>query len=118
KLWGVLAMFASILILFLLPWLDTSPVRSGRYRPAFRIFFAVWLAALALLFLAGGKPAEEPWVMISQIATIYYFAFFLIIMPVLSMVEKTLPLPNSISESVLGDKANDGAAAAAPAAAE
>ncbi|MBX3561524.1 MAG: cytochrome b/b6 [Sphingomonas sp.] len=118
KLWGVIAMFGSILILFLLPWLDKSPVRSGSYRPTFRIFFIVWLVALALLFVAGGKPAEEPWVMISQVATIYYFAFFLIILPILSMVEKTLPLPNSISESVLGAKANDGTAAAAPAAAE
>ncbi len=118
KLWGVIAMFGSILILFLLPWLDKSPVRSGSYRPTFRIFFIVWLVALALLFVAGGKPAEEPWVMISQVATIYYFAFFLIILPILSMVEKTLPLPNSISESVLGNKANDGTAAAAPAAAE
>ncbi len=118
KLWGVIAMFGSILILFLLPWLDKSPVRSGRYRPTFRIFFVIWLIALALLFVAGGKPAEEPWVMISQVATIYYFAFFLIILPILSMVERTLPLPNSITESVLGDKANDGVAAAAPAAAE
>ena len=118
KLWGVIAMFGSILILFLLPWLDKSPVRSGRYRPTFRIFFVIWLIALALLFVAGGKPAEEPWVMISQVATIYYFAFFLIILPILSMVERALPLPNSITESVLGDKANDGVAAAAPAAAE
>jgi ubiquinol-cytochrome c reductase cytochrome b subunit len=118
KLWGVIAMFGSILILFLLPWLDKSPVRSGSYRPTFRIFFIVWLVALAMLFYCGGKPAEEPFVMMSQIATIYYFAFFLIILPILSMVERTLPLPNSISESVLDNKANDAPAAAAPAAAE
>lgn len=119
KLWGVLAMFGSILLLFFLPWLDKSPVRSGSYRPTFRIFFFIWLFFLAVLFYCGGKPAEEPYVMMSQVATIYYFAFFLIILPILSMVERTLPLPNSISESVLhGEAAEAAPAGAAPAAAE
>ncbi len=101
KLWGVLAMFASILLLFFLPWLDKSPVRSGSYRPTFRIFFWILVVDVLVLGWCGGLPAEEPYVMISQVATIYYFAHFLIILPVLSMVERTLPLPNSISESVL-----------------
>ena len=106
KLWGVLAMFASILVLFFLPWLDKSPVRSGSYRPMFKIFFVLLLADIFVLGWMGGLPAEEPYVMISQVATMYYFAHFLIILPILSMVEKTLPLPNSISESVLhGEKA-------------
>jgi len=106
KLWGVLAMFASILLLFFLPWLDKSPVRSGAYRPRFRQFFWLLLVDIAVLGYCGGAPAEEPFVMISQVATIYYFAHFLIILPILSMVEKTTPLPNSISESVLhGEKA-------------
>jgi ubiquinol-cytochrome c reductase cytochrome b subunit len=105
KLWGVLAMFASILLLFLLPWLDKSPIRSGHYRPRFKQFF--WLLVIDVLILGycGGAPAEEPYVMISQVATIYYFAHFLIILPLLSATERTLPLPNSISESVLhGEK--------------
>jgi ubiquinol-cytochrome c reductase cytochrome b subunit len=69
-----------------------------------------------VLGLCGGKPAAEPWVMISQLATVYYFAHFLIILPILSWVEKTLPLPNSISESVLGAEAAEAeAAGAAPA---
>jgi ubiquinol-cytochrome c reductase cytochrome b subunit len=101
KLWGVLAMFASILLLFFLPWLDKSPVRSGSYRPMFRIFFWILLVDVAVLGWCGGLPAEEPYVMISQLATMYYFAHFLIILPLLSMVERTEPLPNSISESVL-----------------
>ena len=101
KLWGVMAMFASILLLFFLPWLDRSPVRSGSYRPRFRQFFWILLLDIAVLGYCGGMPAEEPYVMISQVATIYYFAHFLIILPILSLVEKTLPLPNSISESVL-----------------
>jgi ubiquinol-cytochrome c reductase cytochrome b subunit len=54
-----------------------------------------------VLGYCGGSPAEEPYVMISQIATAYYFIHFLIVLPLLSMFEKTLPLPNSISESVL-----------------
>jgi ubiquinol-cytochrome c reductase cytochrome b subunit len=93
-------------LLFFLPWLDKSPVRSGSYRPTFRIFFWVLVADVLVLGYCGGSPAEEPYVMISQVATMYYFAHFLIILPLLSMVEKTRPLPNSIAESVLhGEKA-------------
>src|SRR3954464_6601819 len=101
KLWGVLAMFGSILLLFFLPWLDKSPVRSGSYRPTFRIFFGILLVDILVLGFCGGRPAEEPYVMISQVATMYYFAHFLTIPPILSAVERTLPLPRSISESVL-----------------
>jgi ubiquinol-cytochrome c reductase cytochrome b subunit len=112
KLIGVSAMFASILLLFFLPWLDKSPVRSGRYRPMFRIFFWLLIVDIAVLGYCGGSPAEEPFVMISQVATMYYFAHFLIILPILSMVERTLPLPNSIAESVLHDEGAPGAPAA------
>ncbi len=101
KLWGVLAMFGAIVLLFFLPWLDPSPVRSGNYRPRFRQFFWILMADIVVLGWCGGLPAEEPYVMISQVATIYYFAHFLIILPILSWTERTLPLPNSISESVL-----------------
>jgi len=101
KLMGVLAMFAAILLLFFLPWLDTSPVRSNSYRPLNRILFWVFVFVTFWLGVAGGKPAEEPWVRISQVLTAYYFAHFLIIMPLVSRFEKTLPLPNSISEAVL-----------------
>jgi ubiquinol-cytochrome c reductase cytochrome b subunit len=101
KLWGVLAMFGAILIHFFLPWLDKGVVRSGNYRPTFRIFFWILVVDVFVLGYCGGSRPEEPFLMISQIATIYYFAHFLIILPVLSMVERTLPLPRSISESVL-----------------
>ncbi len=117
KLWGVLAMFAAILVWFFLPWLDKSPVRSGNYRPLFRKFFWVLVADMALLFYLGGAPAEEPYVMISQIATAYYFLHFLVILPLLSSFERPDPLPFSITEAVLGsdDKAalKDGAGSAA-----
>jgi ubiquinol-cytochrome c reductase cytochrome b subunit len=111
KLMGVAAMFASILLLFFLPWLDKSPVRSGSYRPRFRQFFWILILDVAVLGYCGGMPAEEPYVMISQVATIYYFAHFLIILPILSIVERTLPLPNSISESVLHGEAEEAAPA-------
>jgi ubiquinol-cytochrome c reductase cytochrome b subunit len=107
KLWGVLAMFGSILLLFFLPWLDPSPVRSGNYRPLFKKFTIFGLLpAVAVLGYCGGAPAEEPYVIISQIAAAYYFAHFLIILPLISMIERPLPLPNSITEAVLG-KGND-----------
>ena len=102
KLLGVLAMFAAILLLFFLPWIDKSPIRSGNYRPLFRIFFWVLLVDIVILGYCGAAPAEEPNVLISQIAGAYYFAHFLIILPIISRIEKTLPLPNSITESVLG----------------
>ncbi|HEV7233829.1 MAG TPA: cytochrome b, partial [Sphingorhabdus sp.] len=103
KLLGVLAMFGSILLLFFLPWLDTSPVRSGHYRPLFRKFF--WfglLPSIAILGVCGAMPAEGIWVMLSQAAAFYYFAHFLIILPIVSRVERPLPLPNSITEAVTG----------------
>jgi ubiquinol-cytochrome c reductase cytochrome b subunit len=101
KLWGVLAMFASILLLFFLPWLDKSPVRSAHYRPIFkRINWLLW-ADVLILGYCGMMPAEQPYVALSQIAAAYYFAHFLIILPLVSKFETPLPLPNSISESVL-----------------
>ena len=115
KLWGVLAMFASILVWFFLPWLDKSPVRSGHYRPLFRKFFWFGLIpTMIVLFICGGAPAEEPFVMISQIATAYYFLHFLVILPIISSIEKPEPLPYSITEAVLGhdDDAKLGAVSA------
>jgi ubiquinol-cytochrome c reductase cytochrome b subunit len=103
KLLGVLAMFASILVWFFLPWLDKSPVRSGHYRPLFRKFFWFGLIpAMVVLFYCGGAPAEEPYVMLSQLATAYYFLHFLVILPIVSMIERPEPLPFSITEAVLG----------------
>ena len=104
KLWGVLAMFASILVWFFLPWLDKSPVRSGHYRPLFRKFFWFGLIpSVAVLGYCGGAHAEEPYLMLSQIATAYYFLHFLVILPIVSMIERPEPLPFSITEAVLGE---------------
>ncbi len=119
KLLGVVAMFASILVLFVLPWLDTSKVRSARYRPAYRFFF--WLLVITCLALGylGAKPAEGAYVFYAQIFTFYYFVHFLVILPLLGLMETPDKTPNSISESVLGDDKGAGsepsvAATAAP----
>jgi ubiquinol-cytochrome c reductase cytochrome b subunit len=122
KLWGVLAMFASILLLFFLTWLDRSPVRSTSYRPVYKIFFWILVADVLLLGLCGVMPAEQPWVALSQVAAAYYFSHFLIILPLVSKFERPRPLPRSISESVLhGEKQESapfGLAKTVPAAAE
>jgi ubiquinol-cytochrome c reductase cytochrome b subunit len=103
KLMGVLAMFSAILVWFFLPWLDKSPVRSGHYRPMFRKFFWVLVVDVIVLGYCGGSPAEEPFVMISQLATAYYFLHFLVILPIISSIERPDPLPFSITEAVLGN---------------
>lgn len=101
KLGGVIAMFGSILLLFVLPWLDTSKVRSMRYRPVAQMWFVLFVIACLALGWLGGKPAEGAYVLFAQIGTAYYFAFFLIILPLLGILETPKPLPKSISESVL-----------------
>ena len=101
KLGGVLLMFSAIFVLFILPWLDRSPVRSARFRPMFRIFFwLLFIDCIALGYL-GGMPAEGIYVVLSRIATAWYFLHFLAILPLLSIFETTRPLPKSISEPVL-----------------
>ena len=99
-----MALFGSILILAFLPWLDSSKVRSARYRPLYKQFFWIFFAVCILLGWLGAKPAEGGYVIAARILTIYYFAHFLVILPLLGMFEKPKPLPNSISESVLGAK--------------
>lgn len=101
KLAGVIAMFGATLILFFLPWLDTSKVRSARYRPWYKLAFWVFLADCILLGYIGMMPAEGWYVVIGRAATVYYFAHFLVIFPVLGWFETPKPLPTSISEPVL-----------------
>jgi ubiquinol-cytochrome c reductase cytochrome b subunit len=96
---GVVAMFASIAILFVLPWLDRSPVRSARYRPVFRVFFWIFAFNCVLLGYIGAMPAEGWYIIIGRIATIYYFFHFLVILPVVGRYETSKALPKSISEA-------------------
>jgi len=110
KLGGVLAMFGSIAVLFFLPWLDTSKVRSAVYRPWYKLFFWLFVADAVLLGWLGAKPAEGVYTVLAQIGTAYYFGFFLIILPLLGLIETPRRLPNSITEAVLEkNRASDGA---------
>jgi ubiquinol-cytochrome c reductase cytochrome b/c1 subunit len=111
KLLGVCALFGSIIILAFLPWLDTSRVRSGRYRPLFKQFF--WLFVVCCLGLGwlGAKPPEGIYVIAARILTIYYFAYFIVVLPLLGIFEKTRPVPNSIAEAVLAGDVPLGASA-------
>ncbi len=101
KLMGVILMFGGTLVLFLVPWLDRSPVRSARYRPWYKWFFWIWVFDCAVLTWVGANAPEPPYLYIGQAATVWYFSHFLIIMPLLSIFEPTKPLPTSLSEPVL-----------------
>jgi ubiquinol-cytochrome c reductase cytochrome b subunit len=122
KLLGVIFFGGSILILFFLPWLDTSKVRSGTFRPAFKWFYWLFVVNFILLMWYGAQePATQvgPFTVadVSKISVVYYFAYFLVILPLLGRFEKPRPLPNSISEAVLKmPRAVSGADPAMPAA--
>ena len=100
KLAGVIAMFGSILLLLVLPWLDTSPVRSATFRPVYKWFFWIFFIDCLVLGYIGAKPAEEPFTWIGQIATTYYFFHFIVLLPLLGKMERPLTLPDSISAAV------------------
>ena len=116
KLIGVLAMFASIGVLFILPWLDRSPVRSATFRPIFKIFFWVLLADCVMLAYLGANPPEGIYVILARFGTAYYFFHFILLLPALSIFETPRPLPRSISQPVLraGSPGSMAALAAAP----
>jgi ubiquinol-cytochrome c reductase cytochrome b/c1 subunit len=101
KLGGVVLMFGAIFVMFLLPWLDTSKVRSARYRPLFRQFYVLFILDCLLLGYLGAQPAEGVYIVLARVGTVYYFAHFLLILPILGLVEKPKEVPESISEAVL-----------------
>jgi len=101
KLLGVLAMFGSILILFILPWLDFSRVRSARFRPLFKWAFWVFVVDCIALTWAGAKPPEGLALWVARIGTFYYFAHFVVVIPVIALIERPKPLPRSIATPVL-----------------
>ena len=123
KLGGVLGMFGAIGVLFVLPWLDTSKVRSMRFRPTARLYFLIFVLACLVLGLCGARLPDDPvvpgltsftlfdadlnsFVWLSRVAALYYFAYFLVILPVLGLVETPLPVPESISAPVLSHPAS------------
>ena len=101
KLLGVSAMAGSILVLLIVPWLDTSPVRSARFRPVFRVFFWLLVTDCLLLLFAGGEPPAGTWLILSRIGAAYYFLHFLVVLPLVGKFEKPRPLPISIRQPVL-----------------
>lgn len=120
KLGGVLAMFGSIAVLFVMPWLDTSKVRSAVYRPWYKVFFWIFVANAVFLGWLGAKPAEGVYTFLAQLSSLYYFGFFIVILPLLGLIETPRRVPNSITEAVLektSKKASAGATQVAGAAA-
>jgi ubiquinol-cytochrome c reductase cytochrome b subunit len=122
KLMGVIAMAAAIGTLFVLPWLDTSKVRSMRYRPAIRLWFLMFVVDCIILGFCGANPPDKAvlpigagfqlfdaninsYVWLSRIAALYYFAYFWLITPLLGLTETPLAVPESISEPVLSHPA-------------
>jgi len=105
KLGGVLAMFGAIAVLFVLPWLDTSRVRSATFRPIYKWFMLVLVIDVVVLGFCGANPPAGFWIPLSQLATVYYFFHFLILLPILGKIERPLPLPPSIADAVLKKKA-------------
>ncbi|MFI4986292.1 MAG: cytochrome bc complex cytochrome b subunit [Alphaproteobacteria bacterium] len=102
KLTGVVAMFASILILFVLPWLDFSRVRSARFRPVYQKVFWLFLIDVFVLGWVGANPPEGFFLVVGRIGTAYYFLHWLVIVPLIALFERPRPLPVSISQPVLG----------------
>lgn len=101
KLGGVLVMFGAIIVLFFLPWLDTSKVRSAVYRPWYKLFFWLFAADCILLGWLGSRQPTDTYTTMAQFGTLYYFSFFLVIMPLLGLFETPRRVPNSITEAVL-----------------
>ena len=111
KLMGVILMFASILVLFILPWLDTSRVRSCRYRPIYKWFFWLLVIDCIVLGIVGAKSPDAPvfdgiewfdYSVLGLLGTVYYFFHFLVLLPIIGKIETPTPLPTSISQPVTG----------------
>jgi ubiquinol-cytochrome c reductase cytochrome b subunit len=92
----------SMVALLVVPWLDTGRVRSGLFRPMFKWFYLLFVINFIGLTYLGAQPAEGIYTLLAKVCTAYYFIHFFVVLPVLSRIEKPLPLPTSISESVLG----------------
>src|SRR5689334_586164 len=101
KLAGVIAMFSAIIVLVFLPWLDSAKTRSSKYRPLAKQFFWMFVVVCIGLGYLGAQPPEGVYVVLGRILTVCYFAYFLIVLPLLARIETPRPLPNSIADDVL-----------------
>ncbi|XUM19661.1 cytochrome c1 [Bradyrhizobium oligotrophicum S58] len=113
KLAGVIAMFAAIIVLVFLPWLDAAKTRSNKYRPLGKQFFWIFFVVCVLLGYLGAQPPEGIYVIAGRILTVLYFAYFLIVLPLLARIERPRPLPNSIADDVLAKSGRKAVASAA-----
>ncbi len=107
KLMGVIAMVLAICVLFVIPWLDTSRVKSTRYRPMYKPFFWLFVVTCLALGYLGAKAPEGYYLLASRLFTAYYFIHFLVVMPVVGLIETPKELPDSIAEDVLGKSGGD-----------
>ena len=110
KLIGVLVLVGSLVTLVFIPWLDTSRVRSCRFRPLMKQFFWAFAVDAVLLGYCGAQSVDAvafgiPLVWVARLGTIYYFAYFWVIMPIVGLIETPKKLPASIAQSVLGESA-------------
>ena len=112
KLGGLLLSSGAVLVLFAVPWLDTSPVRSARFRPIYRRMMTALVIAFVALLAAGLHPPAGVWLLLARLATLYWFLHFLVLMPLLGHVERTLPVPDSISRPVLRPRPASGSGGA------
>ena len=101
KLLGVIAMFGALLVLFALPWLDTSRVRSATFRPVYRVLFWLLLADMIVLGWVGAQHPEGIVPTIGLLGTIWYFFHMFILLPIVGWLETPKPLPASISQPVI-----------------
>ena len=90
KLGGVAAMGGSLIVLFIIPFINTSEIRSTTFRPLFKIFYWMLVADFLILGWIGQKPVKTTFVIAGQIATAYYFIFFLILIPLVGIIEAFL----------------------------
>jgi len=90
KLLGVIAMFSAILILLAMPFTDLSRYRGLQFRPLSKIAFFIFVGNFLILMQLGGKHVESPFIEFGQISTVIYFAHFLIIVPLISLLENSL----------------------------
>jgi len=87
---GVIAILGSLLILLAMPILDTSRIRGSQFRPLMRFAFWLFVRNFFLLLYLGSQHAEEPWITIGQISTVLYFGWYLVIVPIIGIIENTL----------------------------